>query len=86
MVDIGVLKTLLWKNDNPWVSPSFGIPKKIGDICIITYLRELNKWVEVDLFLLPRFNETLQKLEQFKLAIALDLSHSFYLIPLDEES
>ena len=62
------------------------MPKKTGDILIITDFRELNKWVEVDPFPLPRINETLQKLEEFKSAIALDLSIGFYLIPLDEES
>ena len=48
--------------------------------------KELNKFVEVDFFLLSRFNETLQKLERLKSAIELDLSLGFYLIPLDEES
>ena len=86
MVDIGVLKELPWHDDSPWSSPSFGIPKKTGDIRIITDFRELNKWVEVDPFPLPRINETLQKLEKFKSATALDLSHGFYSIPLDNES
>ena len=57
MVDIGVLKELLWYDDSPWASPLFGIPKKTGDIRIITDFRELNKWVEVDPFPLPRINE-----------------------------
>ena len=48
--------------------------------------RELNKFVEVDPFLLPRINETLQVLERFKSATALDLSLGFHLIPLDKES
>ena len=43
MVDIGVLKELPWHDDSPWASPSFGIPKKTGDIRIITDFRELNK-------------------------------------------
>ena len=88
MVDIGVLKELPlpWYDDSPWVSPTFGIPKKTGNICIITDFRELNKWVKVNPFPLPRINETLQKLKQFKLATALDLSLSFYPIPLDKVS
>ena len=65
MVEIGVLKELPWHDDSPWASPTFGIPKKTGDIRIITDFRELNKWVEVDLFPLPRINETLQKLGRF---------------------
>ena len=86
MVNIGVLKELPWYDDSPWTLPSFGVPKKTGDIRIVTDLRELNKFVKVNLFPLPRINETLQKLERFKSAIALDLSLGFYLIPLDEES
>ena len=55
---------------------------------IVTDFRELNKWVEVDPFPfpLPQINETLQKLENFKFATALDLSLGFYAIILDEES
>ena len=86
MVDIGVLNELLCHDDSPWASPSFGIPKKTGDIRIRTDFRELNKWVEVDPFPLPRINETLQKLGKFKSATALDLSLGFYSIPLDKES
>ena len=59
MVDIGVLKELQRHDDSPWASLSFGIPKKTGDIRIITEIRELNKWVKVDPFPLPRINETL---------------------------
>ena len=66
MVDIGVLAELPWYDDSLLASPTFGIPKKTGDVRIITDFRELNKWVEVDPFPLPRINETLQKLEKFK--------------------
>ena len=86
MVDIGVLKELLWHNDSPWASLFFSIPKKTGDIGIVTYFREVNKWVEVDLFLLPQINEALKKLKKSKSATVLDLSFGFYLISLDKES
>jgi hypothetical protein len=86
LVSIGVLKRLPWNDDSPWASPSFGVPKKTGDIRIVTDFRQLNKWVEIDPFPLPRINESLQKLEKFKSATALDLSLGFYTIPLDEES
>ena len=86
MVNIGVLKELPWYDDSPWVSLTFGIPKKTDDIRIITDFRELNKLIEVDPFPLSRINETLQKLEKFKLATVLDLSLGFYSIPLDTAS
>ena len=85
-MSIGVLKRLPWNDDSPWAAPSFGVPKKTGDIRIVTDFRQLNKWVEIDPFPLPRINESLQKLEKFKSATALDLSLGFYTIPLDEES
>ena len=78
IVIIGALKELPWYDDSPWASPSFGIPKKTGDIQIITDFSEFNKWVEVRPFLLLRINERLQKLKKFKLATALDLSLGFY--------
>ena len=72
MVDIGVLKELLWHNNSPWVSASFGVPKKTGNIQVVTDFRELNKFVEVDQFPLPHTNQMLQKLERFKSTMALD--------------
>ena len=86
MVDIGVLEILPLYNDSPLVSPTFGLPKKTGDVRIITDFQELNKWLEVDAFPLQKINETLQKLEKFKSATALDLSLGFYSIPLDKAS
>ena len=75
MVDIGVLKELPWHNGSPWATPSFSVPEKTRDIQIVTDFRELNKWVEVDPFPLPRINETLHR-----------NLRSSSLIPLDEES
>ena len=87
MIDIRVLKELLWCETSFWALPAFGIPnKKTSDIRIITCFRDLNKWVEVNSFPLPRINETLQKLEKFKSVTELNLSLGFYPIPLDKWS
>ena len=86
MVKIGVLKKLPWDNDSPWCCPTFGVPKKTGDIRIVTDFRKMNECIEQHPFPIPRINEQLQKLEKFKSATALDLSQGFYTIPLDEES
>ena len=42
MVEIGILKKLTWDKDSPWAAPSFGVPKKTGDIRIVTDFRKLN--------------------------------------------
>ena len=86
MVDIGFLKELPWYDDSPWASPTFGILKKTGDIRIITDFRELNKWAKVDPYSLSRINETLQKLDQFKSATALDLSLGFIQFHLTKQA
>ena len=77
IVDIRVLKKLPWHDNSNRGSPTFEIPKKTGDIWIIMDFRELNKWVEVHPFSLPRINEMLQKLEKFKSTTVLDLSLGF---------
>ena len=59
IVSIGFLKKFPWHDDSPWVILSFGVPKKTGDLHIVTDFQELNSWVEVDMFQLPRINETL---------------------------
>ena len=40
MVNIGVLKELPWYDDSPWASPTFGIPKKTGDVRIILFYKK----------------------------------------------
>ena len=86
MVEIGVLKQLSPFEDTPWAAPSFGTPKKTGDIRIVTDFRKMNAWIQRKPFPLPRIGEQLQKLNKFKGAITLDLSQGFYIIPLDKKS
>ena len=81
MVKIGVLKRLPWNADSPWCAPTFGVPKKTGDIRIVTDFRKLNECIERHPYPLPRIIDQLQKLERFVSATALDLSQGFYTIP-----
>ena len=74
MVEIGVLRKLPWDDDSPWAAPTFGIPKKTGDIRIVTDFRKLNACIERNPYPLPRIIDQLQKLEKFVSATALDLS------------
>ena len=86
MCEIDVLEKLHWYDDSPWGAPTFGVPKKTGDIRIVTDFRKMNAQIEQQPFPLPRIIETMQRLEKFKSATALDLSQGFYTIPIDKES
>ena len=86
MCEIDVLERLHWYDDSPWAAPSFGVPKKTGDIRIVTDFRKMNMQIQQQPFPLPRIIDTIQRLEKFTSATALDLSQGFYTIPLDKES
>ena len=86
MVAIGILKKLQWHNNTPWAAPSFGQPKKTGDLQIITDFGKMNESIEQHPFPIPKKLDTMQTLNKFKSATALDLSQGFYTIPLDKES
>ena len=63
MVEIGVLQQLDPFEATLWAAPSFGTPKKIGDICIIADFRKMNAWIQCKLFPLPHIAKQLQKLD-----------------------
>ena len=69
-----------------WASPTFAQPKKTGDIRVLTDLRKVNTAIERKPFPLPRIGETIQRLEKFKSATALDLSQGYYSIPICKKS
>ena len=72
--------------DSTWAAPSFIVPKKTGDVRIVTDFRELNKWIVRKPYPLPKILDILQKMERFKYATAVDLRKGYYHIPLDEET
>ena len=86
LVTVDVLKKLDHVHDSPWAAPSFCQMKKTGDIRFLTDFREVNKCIERKPFPLPRINESLQRIEKFKSATALDLSQGYYSIPLSKKS
>lgn len=86
LCEIGVLEKLSFSNDSEWAAATFCQPKKTGDIRVLTDFREVNKRIRRKPFPLPRINESMQKLEKFKCATAIDLSQGYYHIPLSEES
>ena len=86
MVTVDVLEKLDHVNDSPWAAPSFCQMKKTGDVWFLTDFREVNKCIQRKPFSLPRINGSLQKIEKFKSATAIDLFQGYCSIPLSKKS
>jgi len=86
MVSIDVLRKLSHDDDSAWSSPTFCQQKKTGDIRVLTDFRKMNAAIERKPFPLPRIGETIQRLEKFVSATALDLSQGYYSIPICRRS
>jgi hypothetical protein len=77
---IGVLTR---QSSSQWASPTFIIPKKDMPVRTITNFRELNKRIIRRPYPIPKISTTLQELEGFTYATALDLNIGYYTIRLD---
>ncbi len=77
---IGVLKR---QSSSQWASPTFIIAKKDMTVQTITNFRELNKRIVRRPYQIPKISTTLQELEGFTYAMALDLNMGYYTIRLD---
>ncbi len=77
---IGVLKR---QSSSQWASPAFVIPKKDITVRTITDFREINKRIVRRPYPIPKISTTLQELEGFTYATALDLNMGYYTIGLD---
>jgi len=80
---IGVLKR---QSSSQWASPTFIIPKKDMTVRTITDFRELNKRIIRRPYPIPKISTTLQALEGFTYATALDLNMGYYTIRLDPKA
>ncbi len=80
---IGVLKR---QSSSQWASPTFIIPKKDMTVRTITDFRELNKRTVRRPYPIPKISTTLQELEGFTYATALDLIMGYYTIRLDPKA
>ncbi len=76
---IGVLK----RQSSQWASLTFIIPKKDITVWTITNFRELNKRIVRRPYPIPKISTTLQELEGFTYAMALDLNMGHYTIRLN---
>ena len=70
LVKIGVLEVV---HESEWGTPVFIIPKKDGTVRFVTDFRKVNGQVVRKPFPIPRIADTLQQLEGFTFATALDL-------------
>ena len=83
LVDIGVLDRV---EQSEYGTPVFIIPKKEGTVRFITDFRRVNKTIVRKPYPIPRIGETMQQLEGFQFATALDLNMGYYTIDLAESS
>ena len=81
LVEIGVLEKV---QESKWGTPVFIIPKKEGTVRLLTDYRKVNGQIVRKPFPIPRIADTLQQLEGFTFATALDLNMGYYTIPLAE--
>ena len=63
-------------------TPVFMIPKKEGTVRFLTNFKCVNKGILQKPYTIPRIGETLQQMEGFQFASALDLNMVYYKIQL----
>ena len=83
LCDIGVLRKI---NRSEWGAPTFAQPKKNKTIRVLTDFRQLNQQIVRKPYPLPKINNMLQKLEDFRYATSLDLNMGYYHIELSPNS
>jgi hypothetical protein len=83
LVSIGVMK---WQTYSQWASPSFIILKKDLTVRTTSDFRELNKRIVRKPYPIPKISTTLQELEGFTYATALDLNMGYYTIRLNPKA
>ena len=83
LVEIGVLEEISGEECRGWGSPSFIIAKPNGQVRFLTDFREVNKRIIRKPFPLPKIAETLQQMEKFTYASAVDMNMGYYHISLD---
>ena len=81
-------KYTIWHHtlDSVGAAPSFIVPKRTSDVPVVTDVRELNKWIVLKPYPIPKILDILQRMERFKYATAIDLRKGYYHIPLNEET
>ena len=82
MMDQGVIQ----HSSSPWASPVVLVKKKDGSHCFCVDYRRLNSVTKMDVFPLPRVDDTLDMLSQTQFSSALDLAAGYWQVRMDEAS
>ena len=83
MCEMGVLEPT---QDSGWGSPTFGTPKKNGEIQMVLNLIELNKVIKRKHYPLPIIQDLIRKRHDYEFFSKLDISMQYWTFVLDEES
>ena len=82
MAKLGVL---IKEPFSQWGALTFIIPKKYGQVRVITDFREVNKRLIRTPYSIPKIATMLQDMEGFTFATSLDLNMGYYTIRLDPD-
>ncbi|XP_060723274.1 uncharacterized protein K02A2.6-like [Tachysurus vachellii] len=83
MVKCGVIQEITEPTE--WCAPMVAVPKKTGQIRICVDLKQLNKAVKREKFVLPTIDDILPKLAHAEVFSLLDAASGFWQLPLDME-
>ncbi len=81
MVKCGVIEEITEPTE--WCAPMVAVPKKTGQIRICVDLKQLNKAVKREKFVLPTIDDILPKLAHAQVFSLLDAASGFWQLPLD---
>lgn len=84
MMAAGVIEEI--KEPTEWCAPMVAVPKKNGQIRICVDLKQLNKAVKREKYMLPTIDEILPRLAEAKVFSLLDAASGFWQLPLHEDS
>lgn len=80
-----LIKGIITKSTSLITSPVFTAKKSNNDIRILVDYRKVNKHIEDDNYYFPSIFDNLHMLDEMKFFTKIDLTSSFYQIPIDED-